>query len=80
MALGIRVIAVARDDHGAATSALLGFEEIELRFRKQNGRLKEISRVFYGRSAAEGQWIPKGLYLRFIRTAWGIFRDAPTPS
>ncbi|MBI2036892.1 MAG: hypothetical protein HYT14_00850 [Candidatus Liptonbacteria bacterium] len=77
MAHGIRVIAVARDGGGAAVSVLLGFEEIEVRFRKGNGRLTEISRVFHGKGAGTSHWIPRGLYLRFIRTAWGVFESSP---
>lgn len=79
MASAVRVIAVARDDGGAAVSVLLGFEEIEVRFRKENGRLKELSRVFHGKGAGTSHWIPQGLYLRFIRTAWGVFKSDPAP-
>lgn len=77
MAQGVSVIAVARDDLGAAVSVLLGFEEIEVRFRKGNGRLQEVSRVFHGKGAGSSHWIPRGLYLRFIRTAWGVFKSSP---
>ena len=78
MANGVRVLAVARDDGGAAVSVLLGYEEIEVRFRKENGRLAEISRVFHGKGAGHDRWIPKGLYLRFIRTAWGVLGSKKT--
>lgn len=79
MANGIRVLAVARNDCGVATSVLLGYEEIEVRFRKKNGRLKETSRVFHGKGIDHDPWIPNGLYLRFIRTAWGVLSDGPAP-
>lgn len=78
MAHGVRVIAVSRNEAKVPMSVVLAFEEIEIRFREENGRLMEISRVFHGKGSGHDHWIPRGLYLRFIRTAWGVFGSKKT--
>ncbi|MDP3947551.1 MAG: hypothetical protein Q8Q41_02575 [bacterium] len=77
MATKIRVVAVSRNEAKVPVSVLLAFEEIEMVFRKVNGRPDEVSRVFHGKGGDHDRWIPGGLYLRFIRTAWGVFKSGP---